>query len=50
MMRLAEGLEEPRQGRVLVVLLPARRKGDMAWARCIAYFAKAHAGIGKTGP
>lgn len=50
MMRLPERLEEPRKGRAFVVLLPARRKGDMARARCIANFTKTYAGIGKTDP
>ena len=50
MVCLSERVQKPGERRVSVLLLPARRERDVARTRRIANFAKADAGIGKTGP
>ena len=50
MVCLSERFQEAGEGWVLIVLLPARREGDVAGTRRIAKLAKADAGIGKGGP
>ena len=50
MVCLSERFQEPGEGWILIVLLPARREVDVAGARRVAKFAKADAGIGKTRP
>ena len=49
-MGLAQIHEESCQRRIAVVLLPAGRERNMAWARWIANLSKADARISKAGP